>query len=547
MKENSDSIVAVRRSGRMYMIPAEESSAQESSAPVGLQVTAHDNIEVGTGYDFLLGWKDDLNAGLIMANGKSIEDSDLAGHPILFQVDNNVTVSNEDAYQNSLNASAQASASYWGVNVSASVSALIERKASETNVSSFIQTLMGTKTCILVNYDKTKLTQTARELLLDDNGVMQKQANEERLLKFIACYGTHYVEGYSYGGSFNGSVTVQTSSTEDRKQVAAELKVSGAGQELGAAFSSAVTKVEKNHKVTVQVTSSGATGLVFTNNVQGLLAANDEFKIEVKKTGGIRVVAHLVPWGNAEPFRELVPVELISKYLGFGTMNSLLVEEARAYFTRLSYVKNCVYTLQQDYRPGGPWAFFVTVASDIGACLEALKDPLSRAEAALDEISLKDLSQKNYDPISPAFEELNKTMDAVEDKWKELQAAINKQMYGRMMRWILYDKKNNEEDFGKTLYSLGNPFEIRNSLGRNVGFQTLLLENDDGKRFYSTETLWTPMNDRDAGCYFGLGPDATFLSNTNLGEVVLATGIDFKDKNLNQGPYSLRAAWHIPK
>lgn len=538
MKEKSSSIVAPKRSEHMYMMPA-----QDSSGTAGLEVAAPSTIEVGTGYDFLLGWRNDLNAGLIMTDKTSIKESALTKTSFEFQVNNYETVANESSYEDSLSASAKVSASYWGVNVSASVSALMERKASETSVSTFVQTLIGTKTCVLEDYGETRLSEAAMDLLLNDNGVMQQKANAERLKNFIRHFGTHYVQGYSYGGSFNGSVTVQTSSNTDHKAVAAQLRVGGTGAELEAAFSAAVTKVAKNHNVTVTATSTGASGLGSTGNVHELIAANLEFQKRVTATGGNRVVAHLLPWGSAEPFRKLVPIELIDEYLSFGSMNPILLEETRADFVRLSYIANCVHTYKEDYRPGGPWTFYYAGStSDVVTCLEALNDPLLQAESDLDKISLRDLSRKTYD-LPPAIVTLRNAMNAVKTKCDSLQLAIDKREYSRLLQFSLYDKSGNEAI--DTMYSFGySCFKSLFSLGRNVGGQHFEIENDDeGKVFYSGAAYWTPMNDPNVGCYFGSESDAKFLSNTNKGEIELATGIVYKDKYLKNGPYSLRAKW----
>ena len=83
-----------RLSTPMNMIPN-----RDSAGSVGLQMEAPDNIEAGTGYDFLSGWVNILNAGLVSLDGSSIKEGDLTPHSIASQVNNYMTVSDEASYK----------------------------------------------------------------------------------------------------------------------------------------------------------------------------------------------------------------------------------------------------------------------------------------------------------------------------------------------------------------------------------------------------------------------------------------------------------------
>jgi hypothetical protein len=235
-------------------------------------------------------------------------------------------------YERAIRATAEAEGKGVGGAASASVSYLQRQVSGQTSLTFLDGVTVRTKRELIDDQSNWELNDTARKLL---------KANPEKLLKD---YGTHFVGGIIYGGSYMGTVTIETRSSTPVEELAAALggTYKGAAEVSGSAsFASELKKKEAYYEIKAESAEDGVCARPFTlGDIADMGKYRDEFQaaLEESSSGGKALIAICYPWTRIPEIAEI----LFEKGITIPTPDTAVCDLPARELRRLDYALKTV-------------------------------------------------------------------------------------------------------------------------------------------------------------------------------------------------------------
>lgn len=189
-----------------------------------------------------------------------------------------LVVQDSQSYASLLQTAATLSASGLTWSASASMSFLRDQTGSETSIS-----FVGLR----VHRSQLRIADMSK-LTVGDTVIADLKALGP--LGFADRYGTHYVKGVLYGGSFAGRLKVLTSSSTEKQNVAVAVHGSlsgfGVNGSVDASFSSQVSSASNSASTTVDLTTVGDGGNAHASTLDQMIAAWNDFALVTNASAG---------------------------------------------------------------------------------------------------------------------------------------------------------------------------------------------------------------------------------------------------------------------
>jgi hypothetical protein len=189
-----------------------------------------------------------------------------------------LVVQDSQSYASLLQTAATLSASGLTWSASASMSFLRDQTGSETSIS-FVGLRVHRSQLRVANMSNA----TVSEAVIADLQTLGP-------LGFADKYGTHYVKGVLYGGSFAGRLKILTSSSTEKTNVAAAVhgSISGFGVSgsVDASFSSQVSNASNSASTTVDLTTVGDGDSSHASTLDQMIAAWNNFSLVPNASAG---------------------------------------------------------------------------------------------------------------------------------------------------------------------------------------------------------------------------------------------------------------------
>ena len=261
-----------------------------------------------------------------------------------------LVVQDASTYSNMLSTAASMSASGLSWSASASVSYLRDRAGSETSIS-LIALCDKQSSMRAVDISGATVSQDALDYL-----------KQHGPAAFADRYGTHYIAGLLYGGSFAGRLKITTETSEARDSVAAavhgDLNGFGVSGSVSASFTQTVTSTSSSATMDVSNTATGGAYFVQPSDLPSLISACDNFTLADNPGAGCKgdVIALVCSgWDDFPAIQDALnhlnpPQTNAFEYAAVQSKLTTLSSE----FANLSYIANSCQDLKNQGRLGIP-------------------------------------------------------------------------------------------------------------------------------------------------------------------------------------------------
>ena len=301
-------------------------------------------------------------------------------------------LSSVDEYSKVVDSVIHGSVSGIGWSVSADVEYLNSSSISDTSLSFVISSRVTTKTSELDDEQSkgVKIDPAALELLAQD------------VERFQELYGTHFVAGFIYGGSFLGQVNINTHTSKQKESLKAAMHASISSflsGGLDASFQKDLNNYRSDYSVKASGAVDGAAETYEVGNIASMQAALNSFAGDLKnsKSEGRQLTAICYSWDRLPAIRDAL------KGREFRFVDSGVVEQLTEEVRKLDYLKANVTNMIDNK---------CYVGSTQKNKLDSLKHGIGKAREKVQNLSLKELLNLNTDDVEKHYQ----VADQIEDE-----------------------------------------------------------------------------------------------------------------------------------